>query len=260
MRTRDHERIGIFGAGKLGQSIAAALVNKGFVPPNLSVCHRGSQETLAKLTSDELVRRSTTIFYSVRPQDYTAIQSFKLSDNCLFVSCLAGVPLAKLEKTLNTQNAFRAMLSAPDTVRTGIGLSGVFPSPSEDLCKLLWLMGIDVVPLASEDQFHSFTVYGLCLPVVVAYWEELGRSVDQDEIVFSASKHSLPEPSRLWTWSIRAKPYFNSVSERMRYFSEISTKGGIMERILEAIDNGDSFSAALEAGLVRSIALERLAE
>ena len=73
------ERLGIFGAGHLGRTLALGLIAAGFPRTRMLLCHGKSSQTreileelgLAEriVPGDELTRRSSIVLATLRPQD-----------------------------------------------------------------------------------------------------------------------------------------------------------------------------------------------
>lgn len=113
-------RVGIIGGtGWLGRSIAAHALSAGVIDPgSLTISSRsGRGDVLAEWPgvahvseNAELVRRSTVVVLSVRPQQFAEVAS-DMSGR-LVISVMAGVSLASLEQRLGTDRVIRAMPNA----------------------------------------------------------------------------------------------------------------------------------------------------
>jgi pyrroline-5-carboxylate reductase len=254
--------LGIFGAGHLGRVIAQGLLDAGLRRSKLVLCHRGSggtnealaQAKLAELVVDprELVRQSKLLLYVVRPQDYMAIGSCTPREDCVLLSFLAGVPLARLPVLISDAQRVRVMTSAPDTLRKKIGIAAVYPASNVLVNAILRALQLRVVALRREADVHAFTAFGPCLSIALTYWEGLGREVNESELVETAQKFELPSSSDVIRWARAVQPRSLSEAERSLYISEARTPGGVTEAMLRAIELGESISVALERGVHRS--------
>ena len=223
--------IGLFGAGHLGRAIARGLLDAGWDPGRLSICHRGSQETNSELLcaglnghvadAQDVVRSARILLYLVRPQNYTAIGDFALPDDSLLVSFLAGVPLAKIPAAAS--NRVRVMTSAPDTLRRRNGIAALYPQDHSVIRELLEALGLRIVALGSEADFHAFTALGPCLPIALTCWDGLGRTADDEAILETARKEGLPDYAPILQWAHSVRPRGQGEAERDRYLAEAAT-------------------------------------
>lgn len=118
--------IGIIGGtGWLGRSIAAALLDIGFLPGNaLTISGRSATPkdipaplAAAHYTSDNqsLVQRSDVIILSVRPEDLHAVQIDAGSK--LLISLVAGASMQEIETHTGSTRTIRAMPNAALEIR-----------------------------------------------------------------------------------------------------------------------------------------------
>jgi pyrroline-5-carboxylate reductase len=254
--------IGLFGAGHLGRAIASGLLAAGLPRRNLSICHRGSEETervldtegLADLvvSREQVVFRSRILLYLLRPQSYKVIQDFNVREDSLFVSFLAGVPLKNLPVGVACKQCIRVMTSAPDTLRRRNGIAALYPADNPLMRELLDSLGLRVVSLGQESDMHAFTALGPCLPIVLTYWESAGCNVDDKELLETAKKFGLSDYQPILQWAHSVRPRQLSPGEIDHYLAQATTPGGITDAILSAMRNGMSLSAALQRGIERS--------
>lgn len=254
--------LGIFGAGHLGRTIAQGLLDAGLGRTQLRLCYRGSGSTReavaqANLTElivepEEAVRQSRILLYVVRPQDYAAIGEHAVREDCVLLSFLAGVSLARLPVQLRDGQRVRVMTSAPDTLRKKCGIAAVYPATNARANRVLAMLRLRVMALRHESGIHAFTAIGPCLPIALTYCEGLGRKVDESELVETAQKFELPDPSAVVKWARLVRPRNLTEAERSRYISQATTRGGVTEAILRAIERGERISVALECGIRRS--------
>ena len=254
--------LGIFGAGQLGRAIARGVLDGRFRRDKLALCHRGSAITCEAIAQanledlvvepQELVRRSRILFYAVRPQDYTAIANYELREDCILLSLLAGVSLARLPVKLSDTRRVRVMTSSPDTLQRKIGIAATYPADNILVNELFSAMQLRVIALRRESDIHAFTALGPCLPIILTYWESLGRPVNDLELIETAQKFELPTSLNIVEWARSVQPRGLSVAERFRYVSEATTPGGVTEAILYGIEIGERLPVALERGINRS--------
>jgi hypothetical protein len=254
--------IGLIGAGNLGRAIASALLDIGLPPRNLAICHRGSRETdhelavagLGKLVADgeQVIRRSRILLYLVRPQDYGAIRDFKLPNDSLFASFLAGVPLKKIPVPVADRRRARVMTSAPDTLRQRNGIAALYPTENPLIREILESLGLRIVSLRQESDIHAFTALGSCLPIALTCWASLGQEIDDHELLELARSFALSDYHPILQWAHGVRPKGLNIEERDRYLTQATTAGGVTDAILNAMRNGMSLSGALTRGVERS--------
>ncbi len=254
--------IGLFGAGHLGRTIAKGLLEAGLPRRSLIICHRGSEETSRELatagladlvaSSEQVVDRSRILLYLVRPQNYQVIRNFDLRDDSLFISFLAGVYLNKLPVHIPDSRRVRAITSAPDTLRQRNGIAALYPADNPLTREMLDSLGLSVVPLRQESDIHAFTALGPCLPIVLTYWESIGRTIDDQELLATAKKFDLPDYRPILQWAHNVRPRQLSSKEIGRYLAQAATPDGVTDAILSAMKAGMSLSAALQRGIERS--------
>lgn len=258
--------IGLFGAGHLGRAIALALLRAGLPQRQLLICHRGTPETQAALTAEgladcvlptaELVQAAKVVFYLVRPQSYLAIQDYPLAPDALFVSFLAGIPLARIPVLLSEGRKIRVMTSAPDTWLGGDGIAALWPGEAPILPELLASLGMEPLVLASERAFHAFTALGPCLPIALTYCDGQGIPVDWKVLAALGAKYDLPGYGAILAWARRTRRQGLSPKELQSYLAQAATPGGITEAILVGLEQQHlSLGDALERGIGRSLAL-----
>jgi pyrroline-5-carboxylate reductase len=168
------EIIGIIGAGYLGRTLAATLIEHGYPKKRLMISYRGNLSTLENIKEAGLIenitdnkkicQESTIIFIAVKPHSLKDIKALPFTNNSLVVSCMAGISLASLEEALGI-NVFRIMPSGPDTIKEKKGIVAVFPK-NHILTEVLSFIDLQVYELQNEEIMHIFTV-GVCLPAAL---------------------------------------------------------------------------------------------
>jgi pyrroline-5-carboxylate reductase len=254
--------LGIFGAGHLGRALAGGLVQAGFPPSRLLVCHRGSPESRASLDAaslgpcvtgaEDLARRSAVLLVALRPQDAAALAAHRVREGSLVVSFMAGFPLARLPVRGAAIRRARVMPSAPFTIAQRSGIAGLFPADEPVVHELCEALGLAAIPVSREDTLHAFTALGVCLPIALTYWCSLGREVDDAALTALAAAHGLPDYGRILAWAHTARQRSLAGDGLTAFLAAAATRGGVTAAILEAIGAGSSLPDALEAGVRRS--------
>jgi pyrroline-5-carboxylate reductase len=254
--------IGLFGAGHLGRAIAKGFLDAGLPPQNIAICHRGSQQTDLKLAAaglaarvaprNEVTRQSRILLYLVRPQDRQAIGDCQVREDALFVSFMAGVPLAAIPVGLPESQRVRVMTSAPDTLRKRNGIAALFPADSPLAEEILVSLGLRVIGLQRESDIHSFTALGPCLPIALAHCEGIGKAISPAEILQTADEFALPDYAPILHWALATRPTGLAGESLQQYVAQAATPGGVTEAIINAIDEGATLPRALARGIRRS--------
>lgn len=136
------QRIGFVGAGQMAQALARGFVQAGLVPASSVSAYDPHRATLERFTTEivgaraaatnaAVVQDSDTIFLAVKPQHAAdAMRDLRLSvtPNKLFVSVVAGLPIARLAAALGTQRIVRVMPNTPCLI--GQGASAFAPGPA----------------------------------------------------------------------------------------------------------------------------------
>ncbi len=191
----------------------------------------------------------------VRPQAVAAIAGRALRADALCLSFLAGVTRETLPVTLPLSRRLRVMPCAPDAILAGQGIAALHPADNPVALALLALLRLRVFPLAREGDLHAFSALGPCLPIALTYWESLGRTAGDAELLELAAREGLADYAPLLAWARRVQPRGLTAEQRAHYVTQASTPGGVTEAILRAIDAGEPFPAALKRGVERSRAL-----
>lgn len=125
--------IGFIGAGKMAQALAGGFVGKSlmlsqqiiYYDHDQSACEHFSKcvpGALSLESNAEVVKRSNIIFLAVKPQNLSEVADSligKNKENKLFISILAGVPIASLCNHLQTKRIVRVMPNTPCLIGEG---------------------------------------------------------------------------------------------------------------------------------------------
>ena len=126
-------QLGIIGGGMMAESILSCLISKGVYGSNQIQVSDVSSERLTYLKSKYLVQgcednaevasSSQILLLAIKPQVFDKV-AFQLetgmSEQCLVISILAGIPLAKLELAFSHCPVVRVMPNTPATVGAGM--------------------------------------------------------------------------------------------------------------------------------------------
>lgn len=120
------KKIGFIGAGNMAEAIIKGLVTTGNC--EIRVTNRSNQAKLEKMKEDyqvipssfeDVVKDSEIVLLAVKPKDVSEVLaqvSKDITENQLFISVAAGIPLALLEKHLPQNPIVRAMPNTSSAV------------------------------------------------------------------------------------------------------------------------------------------------
>lgn len=248
-------KVGIMGCGHLGQAIAQSLVKQGLKKENLLISYRGNPLTYQKLeaqglsscltTNQKLFQEAEIVLITVKPQDVLALKEIDLASKALVVSCLAGVSREMLHRILGT-DVYRMMFSGPDTIASGKGVAAMFPE-HENLKMLLRSIKLTHIKTMTENDLDIFTA-GVCMPAAILKVE----NANEQKKAIDRISTEYPMLSDLYTWALKALPYFQDNAEKEAYVEKMITKGGVTEAIIKSVISGAQLDASLRKGIART--------
>jgi pyrroline-5-carboxylate reductase len=248
-------KVGIIGCGHLGQAIAQTLVACGLEKKNLFISYGGNSQTFQKLvsvmldsciaTNQRIFEEAGIILITIKPQDLAGFKENVIQGKALVVSCMAGVPLELIQKILGIE-AYRMMLSGPDTILSGKGVASMYP-PQEHLRMLLKVMRLTEINAADENDINVFTA-GVCLTAALL---KTGNANEQKTAI-DRIKRKYPLLSELYIWAVSALPDLQNEQDREAYISHMITKGGVTDAIIKSLSGGEPLDAALIKGISRT--------
>lgn len=247
-------KLGIVGCGHLGQALLKSFLLQGFPEEHVYISHRGNLNTSEKIRqlgftgpisdNEMILRQADIVFLTVRPQDAGIFQRMTLSPGTLVISCLAGLSTTVLENIFHAP-VLRMMVSGPDTLLARKGMAALYPY-HELAGSLLEAIGFSLFPVLQESDFDFFTT-GVCLPAALL--------VERNEAAIKEAIASITEEyaafARIYDWAKDVLPVFHTEGEKKDYIARMITKGGITEAIVDSVQSGESFLAALRKGMQR---------
>jgi pyrroline-5-carboxylate reductase len=138
-------KIGFIGAGQMARALARGLLARGLIAPKQLLTFdpdpNATQEFSRQIpqarsvqNNSELVQKSDVIVLAVKPQSLGSVsQSLPAGSTSdkLFISILAGVPLATLRSALQTNRIVRVMPNTPCLVGHGAAAYSTVPQQDE---------------------------------------------------------------------------------------------------------------------------------
>lgn len=158
-------QIGLIGAGQMARALARGFVTRQLIAPKQLIAFDPDENALREFTSglaparaardnNEVIDQASVIFLAVKPQSFRAVcesLSNQSTAGKLFISILAGVPLAALQRGLRTERVIRVMPNTPCLIGQGASAFSASPAIEERdtqlVTQLLSAVGI-VFPLA----------------------------------------------------------------------------------------------------------------
>lgn len=268
-------RIGIIGAGVMGEVITSSLVQKQAFRPRdliLSDLSRGALHALeqrfgVEVTPDNeaVAAAADVLVLSVKPQQAAEVAASiagVLRPDATVVSIMAGVSVATLRRALGHDRLIRAMPNIP--ARIGEGMTAWIATPEvPDLVKVVARMIFQAfgreIEVREERLVDAATAVSGSGPAYVFYVAEamiagavaLGfESADAERLVQQTFRGAVD------LWIASGEP-----PGRLR--ADVTSKGGTTQAALERLD-GDRVAArfgdALRAAFDRAGALSKMAD
>lgn len=160
-------RIGVLGAGVMGEALIVSLIRSGIAPKSISLVEKRA-ERLAEICSKYGVLSGSlkgceVVFLIVKPQDVdSALKEYRgeISPNSLLVTFVAGKTTSFIESLLTSgQRVIRVMPNTPMTFGKGFAAvsSGSFSNESDFQWLNLVLSKSNVVIKVAEEKQDAIT-------------------------------------------------------------------------------------------------------
>ena len=128
--TNSNHRVGLIGAGVMGEALLSGLINAGFPANQISIYEKRPDRAVEitskyKVTNsllDELCEVSDVVLLVTKPQDLGELLdniSSKVKANVLLVSFAAGKTIDFISKKISTAKVIRVMPNTPILVNKG---------------------------------------------------------------------------------------------------------------------------------------------
>ncbi|MCD7782078.1 MAG: NAD(P)-binding domain-containing protein [Methanosphaera sp.] len=251
-----NNKIGVIGAGHIGQALILKLLEKGYPYDNMELTYNGSIFTFSDLYDNNLVdmigsnasivENSDIIILSVPPQSFSKIGEFNLDSDVLVISFMAGISIDTIKKQTGSDNIVKVIPTGPSTIRDSRAIAGFYPE-NKVAMELFDLLDFDCYSLDCEDDMDYISVAG-CLPAVFC---RVDYELDETRRDIERFSTDFPDFVEIARKTSQLVPDNN----KDEFVESFSTKGGVTEAIINAIDNGDSLYDSLRAGLERARSL-----
>lgn len=244
-------KIGIIGAGNIGQALSLKLLEIGVKSDNLLLSYNGSIFTFSNLYDNNLVdniadnarivKECDIIILSVPPQKFSQIGEFNLDDDKLVISFMAGISIDDIKKQTGSDNVVKIIPTGPNTIKDETAIAGAYPqTTTTDF--IFNLLGFDVYNVKCEDDLKYMSVAG-CLPAVFS-------KINLDENMDDIKKFAEEFPC--FVEISRKADKLKDLENKDEFIKSFMTPGGITEAIINSLDDNNNLYDALIAGLKRN--------
>ncbi|HMO01416.1 MAG TPA: pyrroline-5-carboxylate reductase [Oligoflexia bacterium] len=186
---------GIIGGGKIGAAFARAWIASGFNPQSILVVEPDkiragelAKELGVKITALNQLETAKIILLSVKPQDFFGANwSFSEADsiqkkNHIYLSVMAGISIARLQETLDSERIVRCMPNLPVVAQAGlIAYYSQYPWNAEEqkLIKTVLKSGGLSLEVRSEELIDGITALSGSGPGFIYYLLERAQLVGE---------------------------------------------------------------------------------
>ncbi|MDP1709864.1 MAG: pyrroline-5-carboxylate reductase [Candidatus Komeilibacteria bacterium] len=260
MAKKRNLEIGIIGAGVMGTALSVNLLKQGIVKRSQLTLSDKNKEALEQRKKQlgvnisqnnaDLVAKADYIILAIKPQDFMALAeelSAPAAGKKIFLSIMAGVPLAQLKKRLATQRVVRAMpnLAAKVGQAFVVWKSGCPLSRGEKLFidSVFNSLGKSVV-VANEDDINKATAVSGSGPAYFYYFLELliesARGLGFSEVL----ARTMVEQTIRGAWAV----YEQTGAQPSELRAQVSSKGGTTAAALESFQK-NKLDAVIKRGV-----------
>jgi pyrroline-5-carboxylate reductase len=257
-------KLAIIGGGRMGEAIAAGLLEAGIFPRDgIVVAEPDPDRRASRLgvgcvpSSAEAVRGADTVLLAVKPQiiDLVASEiSDSLDSRSLVVSIAAGISTARLESALPAGTpVVRVMPNTPAMVREGMSVvSGGLESTPEQVASVRELFGALGRAIVLDEHFQdaATAISGSGPAYVALFVDSLARAGVRQGLT-----REVAQALAVQTVRGTAELLERTGQHPEQLIDAVSSPGGTTIAALEALEAGgfrSSISAAVAAAVARS--------
>lgn len=257
-------KIAILGAGNMGLSFSKSFLKYDLIKPeNLHLITR-NQSKFSKIT-EEFPKSKISIFQdvdeldadliimAVKPQDFKFVAEnihFKLKENQMILSIMAGIKIGKIQNLLNHPLVVRAMPNSPTFLGMGItgytSAEGISFSQLINIERLLNSTGRSVY-LENEDLLDGVTALSGSGPAYFYYIV--------DAMIKAGIEMGIDENlSKLFVQQTMLGAYHlinNSEKSLEELIKDVASKGGTTEAALKTFEE-NNFKEILQKGILNA--------
>ncbi|AZA52000.1 pyrroline-5-carboxylate reductase [Chryseobacterium sp. G0201] len=257
-------KIAILGAGNMGLSFSKSFLKYELIKPESLHLITRNESKLSKI-SEEFPKSKISIFndvkeldadliiIAVKPQDFQNVAEnfrFKLKENQMVLSIMAGIKIEKIQKLLNHPLVVRAMPNSPTLLGMGItgftSAEGISFSQLINIERLLNSTGRSVY-LENEDLLDGVTALSGSGPAYFYYIV--------DAMIKAGMEMGIDENlSKLFVKQTMLGAYHlinNSDKNLEELIKDVASKGGTTEAALKTFEE-NNFKEILKNGILNA--------
>ena len=255
-------KIAILGAGNMGVAFSRSFLKYELVKPQdlqliirnekkVSKIKKEFPEVNISYFAEANIEEADVVIISVKPQDFQFVAEnlpFKLQENQMVLSIMAGVKIEKIQKLLHHKNVVRAMPNSPTLI--GMGITGYTAAEGISFNQILQIERLlnssgRAVYLEDENLLDSVTALSGSGPAYFYYIV--------DAMIKAGIKMGIDENlSKLFVKQTMIGAYHlinNSDKNLDELIKEVASKGGTTEAALKVF-NENSLKEILENGIL----------
>lgn len=255
-------KIAILGAGNMGVAFSRSFLKYELVKPQdlqliirnekkVSKIKKEFPEVNISYFAEANIEEADVVIISVKPQDFQFVAEnlpFKLQENQMVLSIMAGVKIEKIQKLLHHKNVVRAMPNSPTLI--GMGITGYTAAEGISFNQILQIERLlnssgRAVYLEDENLLDSVTALSGSGPAYFYYIV--------DAMIKAGMKMGIDENlSKLFVKQTMIGAYHlinNSDKNLDELIKEVASKGGTTEAALKVF-NENSLKEILENGIL----------
>lgn len=267
MNRKNTTTLGIIGAGTMGAAIAANVLRQHVLKKsqlimndkNRAILKQCSKQLGVRIANNNLeaVAQSDYIILAIKPQDFPALADELASlapGKKIFLSIMAGVPIARLTNQLRTRRVVRAMpnLAAQIGQAFVVWKSAFAPSAVEKklLRAILNAMGPSV-QVKKEDDINKATAVSGSGPAYLYYVMELLIDAARNLGFSKALGREMVEQTIRGAWAV----YEQRATEPADLRKQVASKGGTTAAALKTFQKnqlGRTITKGVRAAYMRA--------
>ncbi len=248
-----NKKIGIIGAGHIGQAIAIQLLKYNYPKDQLILSHNGKTETSEELknlnlndnvkANQELINASDIIIFAVHPQTFELLEKLSYPEDKIIITFMAGLSYKTIQSKTRCKKVTSVIPTGPDTITNSEAVAGLYPADklTQDL---LDFIKIDYYIVNNLHQMDLMTLVG-CLPAVFC---KIDPTTDENRKAIKDFAGDFPD----FIEASRKAENLVPDHDKDVFVDRVSTPGGVTEAMINSVLAGNSLEDALNAGLKRN--------
>ena len=250
MKDKAKSTTAIVGVGNMGGSLAQGLLDNDWPSDNILLVGKSSEQcnalrstfpnckivTIEELTDEQI----QTIILAVKPNSLqsTCTQLTSLSDETVFISAAAGVPITAIRQWLGKQRIIRCMPNTPAAI--GLGMTGIYadqqvPEASKKIANDILSCTGATLWVANESMLDVVTAISGSGPAYLFYFMECLQKTAQEAGLNEQESYLLV--SQMIYGAATLANQKEADFEQLRI--AVTSKGGTTEKALQSLMEAD---------------------